>query len=660
MDAVPPAWPPVRPYAREDRPEPEILLVSMPWTNVIEPGLGLALLKAILARRGVQTRVLHLNLFALEFLKASTYDGISVVYALNDFLFSHGLDPVVTDAQRRHLRVKAEDLAFAGALDPERVGSVDAVIERLLHLRAEVIPRWLERWADELAASPARLIGFTCMFDQTIASLALAKLVKQRAPEKLVALGGYAVRDPTGSMVMQSHPWVDAICTGEGETTILDLAEAARGARPLHAVRGILHRGADGAIIATPAAPKADLDANPVPDYSDFFADTARLSAECQVDLTPASIPVENSRGCWWGAKHHCVFCGIDKPDLVYRHRAAETVLEGLRTLRARHGMSSFRFSDYILPHGFYKTLLPMLAAEQPKFTLSCEMKSNVTEEHFRLLADAGFHEVQPGIESFSSEVLRRIDKGVTAIQNVFTLKLGRKYGIRILYNILYGFPDDTLPEYRRMETLLPKLAHFDPPVSCVPVQVTRYAPLQATPERFGIPPAAHGPTYELIFSRDYVERTGFRYEDFCYYFERGWENSLHLQQSYGRIHDTVKAWGIPQNDLFASLHILQTLPDGGALVLDSRGGIRREHALDALALAVLEVTDRPVSEAALLEGLGGAHPAPAIAAALAWLEAEDLVIREDDRLLSLVLPCAPVSEGSYRTGVTLPEAVPA
>ena len=47
-------------------------------------------------------------------------------------------------------------------------------------------------------------------------------------------------------------------------------------------------------------------------------------------------------------------------------------------------------------------------------------------------------------------------------------------------------------------------------------------------------------------------------------------------------------------------------------------------------------------------------------AAALAWLEAEDLVIREDDRLLSLVLPCAPVSEGSYRTGVTLPEAVPA
>jgi ribosomal peptide maturation radical SAM protein 1 len=619
----------------------------------------MALLKAILARQGVEARVLHLNLFALEFLKPSTYDGISVIYALNDFLFSHVLDPVVTHAQMRHLRVKAEDLALAGSLDPAQFGTLDSVVERLLHLRAKVIPHWLERWADEIAQSPARLVGFTCMFDQTIASLALSKLLKQRAPEKLVALGGYAVRDPTGSMIMQSHPWVDAICTGEGETTILDLAEAARGQRPLGQVRGILHRDAAGAVCATPPPPKADLDENPVPDYSDFFADTARLSAECQVDLTPASIPVENSRGCWWGAKHHCVFCGIDKADLAYRHRAAETVLEGLRTLRARHGTSNFRFSDYILPHGFYRTLLPMLAAEQPKFILSCEMKSNVTEEQFRLLAEAGFHEVQPGIESFSSEVLRRIDKGVSSIQNVFTLKLGRKYGVRILYNILYGFPEDRLMDYQPMAELLPKLSHLDPPVSCVPVQVTRYAPLQATPERFGIPPAAHGPTYELIFSRAHAERIGFRYEDFCYYFERTWENSLHLQQVYGRIHDTVKAWGIPRGDVFANLHVLQARSDGGVVVLDSRDGTRREHALNPLAQAVLEATDRPVTESALHEALGRAHPAEAIAAALAELEALDLVIREDDKLLSLVLPRAPATEGSYRTGVTLPEAAP-
>ncbi len=645
---------------RDDRRDPEVLLVSLPWTNVIEPNLGLALLKALLAREGVQSRVLHLNLFALEFLKASTYDGMSVVYALNDFLFSHTLDPQVTDPQRRHLRVKAEDLYLAGSLDPAEVGSLDEVCERLIALRSEVIPRWLARWADEIAATPAKLVGFTCMFDQTIASLSLSKLVKDRAPDKLIAFGGYAVRQPTGGMVMRSHPWVDAICTGEGETTIVELVAAARGHRPLAAVRGILHRTADGTIAATPPPPKADLDANPVPDFSDFFADAARLSTECRVDLTPASVPIENSRGCWWGAKHHCVFCGIDKPDLAYRHRAAETVLETLRTLRARHGISSFRFSDYILPHGFYRTLLPMLAAEKPKFVLSCEMKSNVTEEHFRLLAEAGFHEVQPGIESFNSGVLRRMDKGVSAIQNIYTLKLGRRYGVRILYNILYGFPSDELAEYERMERILPLLSHFDPPVSCVPVQVTRYAPLQVDPDRFGIAPAAHGPTYELIFSREHVERTGFRYEDFCYYFERTWDNPLRLQQAYERIYAIVKLWGIPRNGLHAGLHRLGDLAGGGTLVQDSRGGETREHRLDALGCALLEQTDRPVGEQTLREALAGRHSDAAIGEALTMLERTGLVLREDDKLLSLVLPKAPAVQGSYRTGVVPPVTVPA
>ena len=120
-----------------------------------------------------------------------------------------------------------------------------------------------------------------------------------------------------------------------------------------------------------------------------------------------------------------------------------------------------------------------------------------------------------------------------------------------------------------------------------------------------------------------------------------------------------VKAWGIPHEDVFAHLHVLRRREDGGVALLDSRDGTRREHDLGPLAHAVLEAADRPVTEAALQESLGRAHPAAAIAAALAELEALDLVIREDDKLLSLVLPRAPATEGSYRTGVTLPERAP-
>ena len=628
------------------------MLVSLPWTNIIEPSLGLALLKAVLEQRGTATRVLHLNLFTLQFFKASTYEAISVVYAMNDFLFSYVLDPTLTSSQQRLLRIKANDLYQAGGFNRQIVISLDQIIETLLHLRRNVIPQWLEHWAEEIARSPAPLIGFTCMFDQTIASLALSKLIKQRTPEKVIALGGYAVREPTGTMIMKSHPWLDALCYGEGETTVIELARAARGEIPLAEVKGILHRSPSGEVISTPAPPKANLDSNPVPNFDDFFKDTARLSDEYKVDLEPASIPLENSRGCWWGAKHHCVFCGIHDNDLLYRHRSAENVLGTLRTLRSRYGINSFRFSDYILPYSFYRTLLPMLAQESPKFMLSCELKSNVTEDQFKLLADAGFHEVQPGIESFSSNVLQKMDKGVSALQNVFTLKLGRKYGVRILYNILYGFPDDVLEDYVQIAEWLPRINHLDPPVSCVPVQVTRYAPLQVNPKRFKIGAAKYGPSYELIFSRDYLGASQFDYDDFCYYFERTWENSLYLQQIYGRIYDIVRSWGIPRHDLFAHLYVEEKLKTGGVMIKDTRKGKSLVVTLDALGKEILELADRPVPLEDIRSQLQETFPIAMINERLTELLGADLMLGEDQRVLSLVLPSKPVAEGSYRTGV--------
>jgi hypothetical protein len=75
-----------------------VLLISMPWTTLTEPSLGLAMLKAVLVQNGATARVMHLNLFLLEHLQASTYEALSVIYVLNDFLFGHVIDPRVLAA----------------------------------------------------------------------------------------------------------------------------------------------------------------------------------------------------------------------------------------------------------------------------------------------------------------------------------------------------------------------------------------------------------------------------------------------------------------------------------------------------------------------------------------------------------------------------------
>lgn len=94
--------------------DPSVILVSLPWTTLTEPSLGLGLLKAILSREDIPCRVMHLNLFLLRHLHASTYFALSNVYALNDFLFSHILAPEVTHKQHQLLRQKVRELLDRG------------------------------------------------------------------------------------------------------------------------------------------------------------------------------------------------------------------------------------------------------------------------------------------------------------------------------------------------------------------------------------------------------------------------------------------------------------------------------------------------------------------------------------------------------------------
>ncbi len=70
---------------------------------------------------------------------------------------------------------------------------------------------------------------------------------------------------------------------------------------------------------------------------------------------------------------------------------------------------------DNILPHEYFKTLLPELKRRQLGVTLFYEIKANLKREQVELLRDAGVAALQPGIESLSTPVLRLMRKGTTA-----------------------------------------------------------------------------------------------------------------------------------------------------------------------------------------------------------------------------------------------------
>ncbi len=625
------------PSSQRSPAKPAVLLVSMPWTTLIEPCLGLGILKAVLEREQIACQVLHANLFMLQHLRAETYEALSISFALNDYLFSAALDPVVTHVQQRWLRQKVQLLLSDGAIDHHRFGGPDGVVKTLLRLRNEIVPGWLEEWADEIAAHQATLVGFTCMFDQTIASLTLAKMVRERAPEKMLVLGGVAVRTPTAQMILRSSPWIDAICDGEGEITVVELARASAGEMALDQVHGIVLRSATGEPISTPPPGQIELDTIPAPNYDDYFADLRRLSAEYAVDVEPPNLPIENSRGCWWGAKSHCVFCGIRHEDMAYRARSAAKVLDHMAELSQRYRIDGFRFSDYIFPHRYFETLLPDLVRIGSPYRLSSEAKANLSKERIELLAKSGFHELQLGIESFSSDVLRKMRKGVTAAQNVFSLVLCRQLGVRVLYNLLYGFPDDDLVEYERMAAQLPNLIHLHSPVTCVPVQITRFAPLHMNPAHFGIDEADPEPCYDLIFSREYLERTGFDLRDFCYYFDRPFENGSSLQRIYDNLDRMCARWRTAFAKGAAWLYFEQVEDD--LVIHDQRLETEKVYTLGRSQSTILLQSTHPTSLRCLQEDNPSLRDVEDI---VAELEERGLLFRDETRLISLVLAGRP------------------
>src|SRR4029453_831001 len=111
------------------------------------------------------------------------------------------------------------------------------------------------------------------------------------------------------------------------------------------------------------------------------------------------SVFVETSRGCWWGEKMHCTFCGLNGESMAYRSKTAPRALAELTPLAATSPECDIQVVDNILDLKYFKTLLPELAARRLPVSLFYETKSNLKKDQVRLLRDAGGMTITPGIE---------------------------------------------------------------------------------------------------------------------------------------------------------------------------------------------------------------------------------------------------------------------
>jgi ribosomal peptide maturation radical SAM protein 1 len=596
------------------------MLVSMPFQQADRPSIQIGLLKAIGEAHGFPVRTLHAN---LDFAVRIGVDHYRLLAdhrgrQIGDWLFSvEAFGDAAPDPDGEML---AEFSAEMSCVDSSKLPAI----------REHDVPAFLDALVEEFAG--VRLVGLSSTFQQNTASFALARRLKERYPGIVTVFGGANFDGEMGLELVRSVDCVDYAVIGEGDTAFpLLLSALATGADP-SGIPGIARRVGGRAVATPPAAPYTRLDDLPAPDYGEYFERARRLG----LPADHISIPFESARGCWWGAKHHCTFCGLNGTTMGFRAKSPARVLDELDQQARRYRTFRFDAVDNILEPSYLKELFPALAEGGRDYQIFYEVKANLTRAQLKVLAEAGVTHLQPGLESLSSAVLRLMDKGVRAAQNVNLLRWARYYGIAVGWNILWGFPGETAEDYTAQAAVVPHLVHLQPPAGADRVWLERFSPLYSQPDRFPLRSRAPEPSYRHVYpSTVDIDRM-------AYFFDYEPRNALD-PTVYAPLRDAVAAWSVAWQQDSPPVLVYRSAP-GFLQIYDGRHpdghGTHTFH--DSLADIYLACVDRPRTAKAVRRDLALPVPVSAVSMAFRRFADRGLMFLDDDLAISLALPATP------------------
>lgn len=153
------------------------------------------------------------------------------------------------------------------------------------------------------------------------------------------------------------------------------------------------------------------------------------------------------------------------------------------------------------MPKNYFKTLLPKLKKEN--LNIFYEQRANLSFGEFVALKKAGVNSIQIGIESFSFNQLKALNKGVSVADNINSLRYCSICDISIGWNLLYDFPNDEKKDWEKTLAILPALVHLPAPCYFRPVELARFSPYFKNPGNYNISNLRYFEVYNDIYPQD-------------------------------------------------------------------------------------------------------------------------------------------------------------
>ncbi|NQZ10672.1 MAG: RiPP maturation radical SAM protein 1 [Algicola sp.] len=602
----------------------DICLLSMPYASLERPCLALGLLETYISAYGYQVESLYGNLHFAALTGIEHYFSVENTDSeklIGEWTFSRAAFP---DDFSDPLQDDVQYLASLGL-------TTDAQ-QRLKKIR-EQAALFIDQLAEKVLATNPKIVGCSSTFQQNCASLALLRKIKAADPSIITVMGGANCEGVMGQTISKVFGWVDYVFSGECDEVIGEFID-----QLIKGFKFSSHNLPEGVIANTanlivsdveqPRIPRAfveNMDKVGIPNYDSYFTTIESLGLSEVID---PGLVVETSRGCWWGAKRQCTFCGLNGASMAHRVKKPEAVFDEFEQLANKYHIDKIGLTDNILPMDYIETVLPHLA-ELQRYSMFYETKANLRQHHIEKLAAAGVKWIQPGLESLHDDFLKLIKKGSTAIGNMATLKWCRENGIRISWNLLSHAPDEQESWYKDMAQWVPLITHLQPPQQeLVPIGYHRFSPYFDKADEYGLdirPVSRYRYVYPLNDENLF---------NLAYFFEG--KTGVTILPGHQLLQDEVIKWSTRYWTQQMPPILSMTDHDSLIRILDTRPvATKMMHELKDLKAAVYRLCLAPVSKERLLINLNK----PDATVTIEQLD-EQLNQLIDDKLMIFVSHC--------------------
>jgi len=270
------------------------------------------------------------------------------------------------------------------------------------------------------------------------ATLTLLQVIRRKLRDVKTILGGPIIESTCEPAFYEIWlKYADVLVRGEGEPALFPLLESFQSHADLKKVPNIIYLK-NGEVRESRRTEILNINTLPPPRYDDIDG-RDYLSPETFFSIT-------TSRGCYW---HRCAFCSRTPVRDRFRERPVENVMEDIEFLMKQYSAGTFFLTDEVTSPSMLRKLSHNILGSGWDISWSTQTRCEQipSRKEAGEMRRSGCLHLILGIESHSSRILKRMNKGfdVPAIEKMIDVLQGAGIGVHT-YAIV-GFPGETREE---------------------------------------------------------------------------------------------------------------------------------------------------------------------------------------------------------------------